>query len=325
MLITPLPESQTATTEVALDNLSPDAAARVCDYDAMVDVLMCLQQPMVLASDNGTVICVNAAAAELLGDDAETFVGEHWPSWLAAPFERDYAELFSPSAPRLPLSRQHGPREVQMHSTDGHLISVNLSLSFVPGLLPVYLLGLEDLSAHKGEMRRLLTLASTDCLTGLANRRALDETLEKKWQQCTLRNTPISLVLVDVDFFKQFNDLHGHIKGDECLKLIAGVLSESLPSTQCMAARFGGEEFVLVLPGFNEPMAQLVARQVSEGIAALDLTSMGLPKEAVITVSQGIASESCGQFRTAEAMLQGADTALYRSKQDGRNRITLCD
>lgn len=325
-----LNDNHMAADEHALQpSLAAQANPVVCDYDAVADVLLCLRQPMVLASSDGTVISVNAAAAELLGDDAETFVGEHWPSWLANPFQSEYATLFA-SAP-LPRpgccmdSYQHGPREMQLRRADGHLLSINLSLSLMGGVLPVFLIGIEDLSAQKAEIRRLSTLASTDCLTGLANRRSLTENLERQWQQCVLRRTPISVLIVDVDYFKQFNDLYGHLKGDECLRLIASALSSALPSNQCMAARFGGEEFVLVLPGFNAAMAELVARQVSDAIAAIDVSALGLPQGALITVSQGIASESCGQFRTADAMLLSADTALYRAKRDGRNRIALSD
>lgn len=295
-----------------------------CDFEAVAEVIQCLHQPMVLADGNGKVLCVNQAAASLLGDEPETFVGEHWPSWLESGYQAQYQELFEFTLGEH-RAVQHAAREMQLRRVDGALLSVKLTLSFVQGLLPLFMVGIEDLSQHKAEIRRLKSLAATDCLTGLANRRTLMETLEKQWQLCVSRRHPVSVVIVDVDFFKQFNDLYGHLKGDECLKLIAAALASALPSPQCLAARFGGEEFVLLLPGFNAAMAELIAQQVSEAIAAIDITAMGLPAGALLTVSQGIASETCGQFRTADAMLLGADTALYRAKREGRNKIILSD
>lgn len=295
-----------------------------CEFAAVAEVVQCLQQPMALADASGKVLCVNQAAAALLGDEAETFIGELWPSWLESGYQGLYRELQS-SADGQYHALQHGAREVQLRRVDGALLWVKLSLSFVQGLLPLFLVGFEDLSSQKAEVQRLTALAATDYLTGLANRRTLMEALEKQWRQCLARRHPISVVIVDVDFFKQFNDLYGHLKGDECLRQIAAALASTLPSPQCLAARFGGEEFVLLLPGFNAAMAELIAKQVSEAVAAIDIAAMGLPQGALLTVSQGIACEISGQFRTADAMLLGADTALYRAKREGRNKIILSD
>lgn len=185
------------------------------------------------------------------------------------------------------------------------------------------MIGLHDLSGHRDEIKRLSTLAATDYLTGLANRRTFTETLERQWQQCVDKHKPISTLIIDADHFKQFNDQHGHLMGDECLKLMAKTIAAALPSPQCLAARFGGEEFALVLPGFNSAMAWVVAEQIAEAIRSLDFVKLGLSREVCVSVSQGIATEINGQYRTAEAMLSAADTALYRAKSDGRDRIKL--
>ncbi len=152
---------------------------------------------------------------------------------------------------------------------------MNLSLSFIQGLLPLFVIGLHDLSGHRDEIKRLSTLAATDYLTGLANRRTFTETLERQWQQCVDKHKPISTLIIDADHFKQFNDQHGHLMGDECLKLMAKTIAAALPSPQCLAARFGGEEFALVLPGFNSAMAWVVAEQIAEAIRSLDFVKLG--------------------------------------------------
>ncbi|BCV63962.1 sensor domain-containing diguanylate cyclase [Shewanella algae] len=293
-----------------------------CDSEALATLIECMQQPMVLADGEGKVLAVNSPAAELLGDQSETFAGEFWHTWLAAPYRSRYASMFGSQYGRqVPL--QHGPWEVLLRRVDGVELPVNLSLSFIQGLLPLFVIGLHDLSGHRDEIKRLSTLAATDYLTGLANRRTFTETLERQWQQCVDKHKPISTLIIDADHFKQFNDQHGHLMGDECLKLMAKTIAAALPSPQCLAARFGGEEFALVLPGFNSAMAWVVAEQIAEAIRSLDFVKLGLSREVCVSVSQGIATEINGQYRTAEAMLSAADTALYRAKSDGRDRIKL--
>ena len=128
--------------------------------------------------------------------------------------------------------------------------------------------------------------------------------------------------MIDVDHFKKFNDTYGHIKGDKCLQKIAKMLLQCIPSRECLAARYGGEEFAIILPRCDIKTATVVANHIQQQIAQMSFTDIGLPPEVKITVSQGIASENNNQYRTYEALLYAADTALYRAKTEGRNKIS---
>ena len=145
--------------------------------------------------------------------------------------------------------------------------------------------------------------------------------LQQQWQQCTDARRPLSVIIIDIDFFKQFNDRYGHIQGDACLRKVAGAIVQAMPVDAKLAARYGGEEFALILPNHNEISALKVAREVQQAMRQLSFVDAGLPSTLAVTVSQGVATEINGQYRTAMALLCAADTALYRAKADGRDCI----
>ncbi|HJL20212.1 MAG TPA: diguanylate cyclase [Sandaracinaceae bacterium LLY-WYZ-13_1] len=168
--------------------------------------------------------------------------------------------------------------------------------------------------------RELAQLAATDALTGLPNKRALTEALERDLARAERAGTPVSLVVVDVDHFKRFNDRWGHAIGDEVLRAVGGVLRASV-RTGDLAARYGGEEFVLVLPGARESDACAVAERVRRRLAAHEVAG---PEGALrVTASFGVATVSGpGCARAAEPLFARADAALYAAKRAGRNRVT---
>ena len=177
----------------------------------------------------------------------------------------------------------------------------------------VALLGLTD---------QLKLLATTDSLTGLLNRRAFDEALDLELARSTREHTSISLLLVDVDRFKAYNDLYGHPAGDTCLKALSKCIASVVRRPADVAARYGGEEFVIILPNTNEDGAFAVAEQLRTALRALDITHDGSEKK-VVTVSVGIASYtgSNARRRSTELIIR-ADEALYIAKEAGRDRAT---
>ena len=217
----------------------------------------------------------------------------------------------------------HAPIEASLILAEGGCLDVEFSISYLSLSSPVFAIVIRDLTKHKSEYQQLYQWASTDCLTKLANRRVFDASLRTQWQACTASAKPISVVIIDIDHFKLFNDKYGHIQGDHCLQRIANVIAHSLPSDECVAARYGGEEFALILPGFDAKQAEQMAEYIQLEINSLKYTDLGLDESVTVSVSQGIAAEVDGQFRTGTALLCAADTALYRAKADGRNRINL--
>ena len=168
---------------------------------------------------------------------------------------------------------------------------------------------------------RLLALAATDDLTGLFNRRAFDVALEREYKRMARINAPLSLIMTDVDHFKAFNDCYGHIAGDECLRQIAKVFGHLMNRPADLTARYGGEEFVCVLPDTTLQGSVAIAESILTSVRALAVPHSGSLIASIVTVSLGVASETCVQNGTGERLLQNVDAAMYRAKSAGRNRI----
>jgi diguanylate cyclase (GGDEF)-like protein len=279
-----------------------------------------LAEAVLVVSPDGEIECANAKAALLLNCVGEPLIGRHWPEFLVSRCQQQYDGLVKIVAKRI-LSLQAGPTEMALRCVDGDIKDIELSVSYLPEPEPRLVLVMRDLTRYKAECEQLRLQASTDALTGLANRRAFDEQLQHHWQQCTATKRPLSVVIIDIDFFKQFNDRYGHIQGDACLRKVAGAIVQAMPVDAKLAARYGGEEFALILPHHNEIRAQQVARDVQHAVRQLQFTDVGLPASLSVSVSQGIATELNGQYRTSMALLCAADTALYRAKADGRDCI----
>lgn len=173
--------------------------------------------------------------------------------------------------------------------------------------------------------RELIRLSSVDGLTGISNRRQFDEFLAREWSRGVRGASPMSLLMCDVDFFKQYNDHYGHPAGDECLKTVARVLKTGVHRPADMVARYGGEEFVVVLPDTDAAGAQSVAEELR---AALE--NLAIPHEGsslgLVTISIGVAC-SVPQHKsgTAEQLIADADAALYLAKQAGRNQVLVAN
>ncbi len=165
---------------------------------------------------------------------------------------------------------------------------------------------------------RLEELSLSDSLTGIANRRHFDRRLEEEWRRCRRFGLPLAEVLLDVDSFKAYNDALGHPAGDECLRRVAGALSDRLQRAGDLLARYGGEEFVALLPGLSLADAYPVAEQLRTRVEALRIPHPGGPN-AVVTVSAGVASLVPGAGPSSR-LTSAADAALYEAKRRGRNR-----
>jgi diguanylate cyclase (GGDEF)-like protein len=167
--------------------------------------------------------------------------------------------------------------------------------------------------------RELEKDSTTDGLTGLANRRAFDTALDQAWRRLQRTREPLSLLLLDLDFFKILNDRAGHPAGDEALRRFARILSEAISRPDDFAARYGGEEFALVLPDTDGAGALAIARMVKDGLASAGIAHPG-GIGGRLTTSIGLATIGPDDVDCPDALVARADTALYRAKQDGRDR-----
>lgn len=280
-----------------------------------------LAEAVLVVGSDGIIECANTKAALLLNCVEQPLIGAYWPDFLIGRHQAHYQGIVQIVKTRV-LPLQLSPSEMAVICADGSVKDVELSVSYLPSPEHRLVLVIRDMTRYKAEFSQLRTLAATDALTGLANRRAFDEKLREQWLHCTNKRNPLAVLIIDVDHFKQFNDLYGHIHGDACLRKISAVLQNAMPDQTAISARFGGEEFAVILPNHSEIMTIAVARQIQQSIQALRFIDQGLPDHVRISVSQGIACEVNGQYRTCDALLFAADTALYRAKSDGRNCIS---
>jgi diguanylate cyclase (GGDEF)-like protein len=168
---------------------------------------------------------------------------------------------------------------------------------------------------------RLEQLSVTDPLTGLANRRRLEESLQGEWQRAQRTHTPLSLAMVDIDHFKRYNDRHGHREGDRCLQRVAGQLESNVRDTD-LVARYGGEEFAIVMPDTDAIAARDVAERLRLAISAL---AEPLAADQVVTASVGVATLHGTERHGTDQLVERADGALYEAKRTGRNRVRTTD
>ena len=170
---------------------------------------------------------------------------------------------------------------------------------------------------------QLAYLSRTDELTGLSNRRALAQELEMLWAWCVRESRPIAMLMVDIDFFHEYNATHGHLAGDSTIKRIAGVIESSRRRSTDLAVRYGGEEFLLVLPGATVAYARATADRIQQGVRDLNIPHTTSPVASTVTVSIGVLTRICPTADSASADLERCDRLLYRAKQTGRNRAVV--
>ncbi|MBR1153626.1 diguanylate cyclase [Bradyrhizobium sp. JYMT SZCCT0428] len=173
-----------------------------------------------------------------------------------------------------------------------------------------------------GANERLKELSETDTLTGIANRRKFDDMLEREFKRCQRSKSRLSLLFVDIDKFKSFNDTYGHSAGDDCIRQVAGVFASNLKRPGDLVARYGGEEFAVLLPETGVDNAEQVAEALCQAIADLGLAHAG-SSYGRVTVSIGVAGARCDARTSAASIMTAADGALYVAKEGGRNRVCV--
>jgi diguanylate cyclase (GGDEF)-like protein len=173
--------------------------------------------------------------------------------------------------------------------------------------------------------RQLQLLSSLDGLTRVANRRHFDEALQRAWKDAARRETQLSLLLLDLDHFKRYNDTYGHQSGDDCLKEVAQTLARTLHRPTDLVARYGGEEFAVILADTDIRGAAVVAGTLRSQVEALDIVHDHSPLREQVTISVGVATALARSGSSPQLLLRAADQALYEAKRQGRNRVMAAD
>jgi len=284
---------------------------------------------IITLDEHGHIRSANPATERMLGYAQEALLNRDVALLMDAPTRSLVASFL-----RIYLARQSREllgqqREIAVLHQSGRELTVQLALAEVKsGDEQLFVAVLTDITERKRfeiELQhaneQLLRLSTTDALTELANRRLLMQRLEDEWRRGLRSREPLSLLLVDVDFFKLYNDHYGHQAGDTCLQAVARVLDDCAHRPSDLAARYGGEEFVLLLPQTDAAGAQAVAQRVMQGIKAAALEHALSPLGPHLSVSLGLVSGQPRPEGSAAQWLAQADLALYQAKAQGRNRV----
>jgi diguanylate cyclase (GGDEF)-like protein len=215
----------------------------------------------------------------------------------------------------------HGTREVRIRHRDGSMRAMDLTMTPMHAADGLFIALLHDITHHKQSEDALQRAAMVDSLTQIANRRHFDAFLEKEWQRAIRNAQPLSLVVLDVDYFKLYNDTFGHAAGDVCLQKVAQALQAHALRPTDLAARYGGEEFVLLFAETPIDAAARLAEAIRATVEGLQLLNPRSSASRWLTVSVGVATIVPTQLDEIEQLFVCADRAMYAAKESGRNRV----
>lgn len=284
---------------------------------------------MIFRSDfTPKITYISPSSMRLLGYNPEELLGMG-PDFLVAPQDFStvitYVDALRPGG----VERQDAPNlTVRMIHKDRSLVWVEMSARLIidpetGGPIEMIIVA-RDVSERKQLEEQLLAMALTDGLTGLLNRRAFDDELEREWNRVIREESHVSLVLLDIDHFKRFNDDYGHLAGDDCLRVVGAAVKSAVRVTD-MVARYGGEELAIILPATDYAGAHTVAEMARRAIENLDIPhARNSEGNQRVTASLGVATALArigGGIRMPESLVLSADKALYMAKHDGRNCV----
>lgn len=280
---------------------------------------------VVIADAEQLVVYANPAAETLSGYLVQEVLGQSL--WMVlGPSER---QAVMEQAMESISSGRTWRAELDCLRKDGTRVWVDISLS---GMLDergtvASLVGiLNDITEKHKLQQHLIELSYRDGLTGVSNRRQFDNRLAEEWRRCSRRASPLSLIMVDIDYFKLYNDTYGHLGGDECLRKVAGCIENSAQRRAGdLVARYGGEEFVVLLPDTGTSGAYRVAETIRKGVEALSLPHAASLVHAHVTVSLGLACTVPTFSDDPNDLVSCADQMLYHWKSNGRNRLTIME
>lgn len=278
------------------------------EHNKLETIIMGTEEGIVVSDRTGRIVLVNSAAAGLLGKDVARIVEQGLPAMLDDP------QRMGRLLDRLP--EQAAQSEVFMYHE--RFLAVHVSrICHADGSDRGHTVVIRDISNERRLEQQLRELSNIDALTGLANRRALDETLMTEFALAREQSRSLSILMFDIDHFKKFNDVHGHDQGDRVLKAFAQTALCSVREVLDTVCRYGGEEFMVIARETPQDGAVVLAERIREAVAAMQVDGLK------VTVSIGVAGLDETAAQTPSALIDLADAALYRAKEDGRNRVRV--
>jgi diguanylate cyclase (GGDEF)-like protein len=303
-----------------------------------IKLMQFLVVPTFVLDANGVVIIWNAAMERLTGMPATQLIGtrEHWQAFydekrpcladlILSGQESKLTELYADTDNPTGVPMAYGVHAENWCHMPLREMNFYLSIDAGPiydeqGELLAVVETIRDITQQKRNQTELEKLANLDGLTGLINRRAFDRSLLMMCQKARSEGHALSLLMIDVDHFKGYNDSYGHQAGDDCLRRVAKQLADTLRPGD-LAARYGGEEFAVILPHASLDAAMSVAKRLCDGVRAMGLEHLGNEGVGRVSVSIGVSSLDPGRMLPSETLIARADQALYQAKTSGRSKV----
>ena len=298
----------------------------------------------------GTILSFNTSAEKMFGYAAKDIIGKNVTELMPEKFRKAHTEFVSATENK--NSRHIGvSREVYAQRNDGNVFPIEIALSKAKFDKQTVYTGIirditqrkqteEELKKYREELeeqvaqrttalakanRKLEQLAREDPLTGIANRRVFDEVLTQEIRRAKRNKKPLSLIICDIDYFKNYNDTYGHLAGDKCLQTVAKTIESGFQRAGELVARYGGEEFAIILPLLEKEAAVDRAENLRAAILSLNLPHVSSDVAKQVTVSLGVATTSSETSMDLPQLVNAADNALYHAKHQGRNCVASDD
>ena len=280
-----------------------------------------MDEGLMIIEASGRIQFSNPACDRYLGYDQNELAGAALGQLLSPGVTQECLTYFAAWSADPETVHPRGAREVQIRRRDGSARAMDLTLTPMYAGEALFIGLLHDITHHKQSETALQRAALLDPLTKIANRRHFDSFLEKEWLRAIRSTEPLSLVVIDVDHFKLYNDTLGHAAGDACLRKVAAALQTHALRPTDIAARYGGEEFVLLFAETSVDTAARLAESIRAHIASLEIPNPRSGTSPWVTVSVGVATIVPRQGDAIEAFFVTADRAMYQAKAAGRNRV----
>jgi diguanylate cyclase (GGDEF)-like protein/PAS domain S-box-containing protein len=309
------------------------------EFNFAANLMQFLVVPTFVLDNKGKVLIWNKACERLTGVAAADIIGttEHWRAFYEEPracladliVQNRLAEIDALYVVHDdPTGQAYGVHAENWCVMPNQGKQLYLAIDAGPifdhaGQLVAVVETLRDITVQKRAQTALEGLAYLDGLTGIYNRRAFDEKLEMEWERSSRDQTNLALIMIDVDFFKRYNDSYGHQMGDACLKQIATALSTVVARPQDAVARYGGEEFAVILPGCDQAGILIVGERIREHIAELKIPHHANEASEYATVSMGASFCVATPGADMSELVALADAALYQAKTTGRDRLAF--
>ena len=318
-------ESQKALETAIAESNSKQLHAEMVSME-LEQVFLAVTDALWILNDDGVVIRANAAMVKLLDRPPNQVIGENGHDLLKNEICSDGSCPIKPGA--LLEKREYDILVTGENRQEEYYILTAAPLITIVGSAGI-VCQFKNITERKYAAEKLIELnkaleqmALIDGLTQIANRRNFDTTIEKEWKRLARDKKPLSLLMVDIDFFKKYNDHYGHQAGDDCLRQVGRALAETVLRPADLVARYGGEEFVLLLPEIELQGALCVGQRVVDAIHQLGIEHTASDVVPTVTISLGAATLIPDRSKTPSQLIKLADQALYQSKETGRNRVT---